>query len=442
MKLNSAGVLAVVALVALAGCTGFAPGSTPGASPTDDAPETEEPTDTTEDAEAASDSGTVRFYISDEQNAIGDFEHLNVTISKIGFQTAGDADGDEEDPAETPENATDTPGENETGSPDENETESPPGNETESPEDNGTESPDENETEVPEDEEPDEEDEQDETDEADEEDEGDESEEAGESGEWVEYEVDDRAFDLTRLQGDNASLLGEFDVPEGAYSKVFVHVDEIDGTLENGDSVNVKLPSEKLQITQGFTVASNDSVDFVFDITVHKAGNSGKYILTPVISESGTDVPIEDVDEERNEDAEDEREEDSDQASDDGENEGESEEDESESDEEEEESDDEEQDGGSEEGADDEGDEDERTLDATFVGAVEPGANATLRISANDSAVANATVTVNDEVVGKTDGTGQLTFAVPEDAEGIEVEIVSGDAEVELEVEFEDAPPA
>jgi hypothetical protein len=54
----------------------------------------------------------------------------------------------------------------------------------------------------------------------------------------------------------------------------------------------VKLPSGKLQVTTPFTIGPDTSVDFVFDITVKKAGNSRKYVLRPVVSESGTDVPI------------------------------------------------------------------------------------------------------------------------------------------------------
>jgi hypothetical protein len=393
MKLNTAGVVAVVAMVALAGCAGFAPGGSQEASPTGDSPETTDPaettspTETTEDDDGSTaDSGVVRFYISDEENAIGDFEHLNVTITEVGFQAAGDT-GDSTDDAN--ETETEVPEGNETT------TELPEDNETQTPEDNETQTPG-DETEVPDDE----------NDPADDED---------ESGDWVEYDVDDRTFDLTQLQGANASLLEEFDVPEGAYNKVFVHVDEINGTLDNGESVNVKLPSEKLQITQSFTVEGNDSVDFVFDITVHKAGNSGKYILTPVISESGTDVPIEDVDEDR----EDEREDDSEEETE------------------------------SEEREDDEREEEERDereveteLNASFVGAVEPGANATIQVSANGSAVANATVLIEGNVIGETNQAGEVTILVPEDAAALEVVIESGDAETELSVELEDAPPA
>jgi hypothetical protein len=386
MKLNAAGVVAVVALVALAGCTGFAPGSSPGASPTADTLETDEPTEPTdydgdtetgEDAETddddeSGDAGVVRFYISDEKNAISDFRHLNVTISEVGLQQAGDAESDDgEEPSET------------------------------TTVDNGTEVPTEeqaNSTEEDEDEE-------------------------SESGDWVEYDVDDRTFDLTKLQGANASLLDELETPEGSYSKVFVHVEEINATLQNGESVNVKLPSEKLQINQEFTVEANDTVDFVFDITVHKAGNSGKYILTPVISESGPDVPIEDVDDEREEESEDE----------------------SEEDETDEETTDAEEDESEENESDEETADAETQLNATLVGQAEPGANATVRVSMNGSAVANATVMVDGEVVGTTDEEGLVTVPLPEDRSEVEVEIESGDADAELLIELEEdgqAPPA
>jgi hypothetical protein len=63
----------------------------------------------------------------------------------------------------------------------------------------------------------------------------------------------------------------------------------------------------------------------------------------------------------------------------------------------------------------------------------------------NDSAVANATVTIDGEVVGVTDETGEATFTVPEDRAEIEVEIESGDADAKLEIEIEEdgqTPPA
>ncbi|MFB6236304.1 MAG: DUF4382 domain-containing protein [Halopenitus sp.] len=56
--------LAVLLLVLLAGCAGAAPFA-------DDA-----------------DTGTVSLYLSDEENAIDDFRHLNVTITKVGLKRA------------------------------------------------------------------------------------------------------------------------------------------------------------------------------------------------------------------------------------------------------------------------------------------------------------------------------------------------------------------
>ncbi|MFB6174324.1 MAG: DUF4382 domain-containing protein [Halobacteriales archaeon] len=240
-------------------------------------------------ATSTADGGTLRLYVSDQPAAIDEFRHLNVTVSRIGVQRGG------------------------------------------------------------------------------------------ENGSWTEYAVDNRTVDLTRLRGANASLLGQFPVESGTYSKVFVHVESVDATLSTGEEVRVKLPSGKLQITKPFEVAPNESVDFVFDIMVHKAGKSGKYVLRPVISESGTEVPIREVD-----------------------------------------------------------DEDEAaTLNVTAIGNVTPGGNATIEVTRNGTPVPNATVMMDDERVGRTDASGRLTVAVPADAEALELEVTAGDAEGELEVEFE-----
>lgn len=136
---------------------------------------------------------------------------------------------------------------------------------------------------------------------------------------FTEYDVNPpRTVDLTKLQGKNASEVWEGPVVSGNYTKVFVYVDNVTGILNDaaegadpiaGDNATVKLPGGKLQISKPFEVAGDGSVTFVFDITVIKAGQSGKYILKPQIAESGTDeeVEINDVTEavEEEEDAED-----------------------------------------------------------------------------------------------------------------------------------------
>jgi len=180
----------------------------------------------------------MNLYVSDETNAVDQFAHLNVTVSSVGIHPA--TEGDEANESEA--NETD---ENEANETDENETS---GNETDA---------------------------------------------AAESGGWQNYEINRTTIDLTEYKGANATLLDTLNVSAGSYDKVFVHVDEVNGTLKTGERVNVKLPSQKLHINSAFTVGNNETVDFVFDISVFEAGNSGKYILKPVVSDSGTDAPIE-----------------------------------------------------------------------------------------------------------------------------------------------------
>jgi len=171
-----------------------------------------------------------------------------------------------------------------------------------------------------------------------------------------------------------------FDVEEGDYSKVFVHVSEVDGTLTDGSSADVKLPSEKLQLNEEFTVEANSTVDFVYDITVVERGNTDKYNIKPVASESGTDVPIERVDGETN---------DSDDAPE---------------------------------------------VAAEFVGNVTAGENATVSVTSGDEPVEGTTVTY-DGTDYTTSADGEVTFAVPEDAEAVEVTVEYEDTETEIETD-------
>lgn len=299
-----AAVLVTVMLL-LAGCTGGTGGTattnTTQMNGTTDAGTTDAGTSTPASTATTNASyGSVEFYVSDEKNAMGDFEHLNVTVSKVGLKS---------------------------------------GNESESS--------------------------------------------------WTEYEVENRSIDLTELTGPNATHLDSFDANATTYQSVFVYVEDVNGTLKNGEQVNVKLPSGKLKMNQQFTVGANQSTDFVFDISVFEAGKSGKYILKPVVSESGTDVEIDPVDE---------KDDDSEEA---------------------------------------DGDEnDESALNASFVGNVSHGENVTVEVTKNDSAVANATVKVNGEVVGETSADGTLNISVP-DTEALEVEVETDSGSVELKHTFE-----
>jgi hypothetical protein len=96
-----------------------------------------------------------------------------------------------------------------------------------------------------------------------------------------------KTVDLTQLQGEDYRQIWRGDVPAGQYSRVVIYVSEVVGTLEStGQSINVKLPSSKLQMSASFEVTTDTVTSFTFDITVVKTGNNGRYLLKPQVSES------------------------------------------------------------------------------------------------------------------------------------------------------------
>ena len=297
MTRGSSYVLALVVALLIAGCTSGV--STSPAEPTASPAGTTDPTTNAAMTDEGTNTGTVDFYISDEENAIGDFAHVNATVTTIGFHRGGEA------------------------------------------------------------------------------------------GDWFEFDEENFTADLTELQGAKSAHVGSYDLPSGEYTKVFIYVDEINATLENGEEVRVKLPSEKLQLNSRFTLENGSEVEFVFDITVTEAGNSGKYILQPVIAESGTDVPIESMEKD-----------------DDG---GEEDEDSADSD---------------------------NTLEATVEGNVTVGENVMLVVTRNDTALENASVTVNGDSVGTTNADGELQITIPE-ADAVTVVVESDGEALELEYEIE-----
>ena len=395
MNRNALAAALVAGLVLLAGCSSGFTGSSDGTT----AESALDGETTAEEIEG--ETGTVNMYISDEQNAIEDFEHLNVTITRVGMKPAGEETDDGEDADDDSDaddgdvNSTDTDDGTETTT-DTNTTESvETGTGTPDAQD-GSDAEDESDGETESDVDDAEEAEPD-TDDADEA-AADADDDSDDSDEWVEYAVDNRTVDLTELKGANATKLSSLNVSNGTYDKVFVYVSEVNGTLNDGSDQRVKLPSGKLQLTSAFTVGDGEAVDFVFDITAVKAGNSGKYILKPVISESGTDVEIDDVDE---------RDDDDDERDDDGER-----------------------------GADERDADRNVELNATFDDDVAAGENATLRVSSDGDPVDGASVFVDDERVGTTDANGTYVIQVPDGAEELEVAVTHEGAETELEVEL------
>lgn len=114
---------------------------------------------------------------------------------------------------------------------------------------------------------------------------------SGDQEKWVEFSPEINKFDLTLLPGDESQELWRGNVPEGSYTKVFIYVTGVQGTLKaTPGTVDVKLPGNKLQISQPFQVSAGTFTTFTFDMTVVKTGNAqdgGKYLLKPQIDQSG-----------------------------------------------------------------------------------------------------------------------------------------------------------
>lgn len=110
-------------------------------------------------------------------------------------------------------------------------------------------------------------------------------------------DLEGATVDLTTVIGDKATPVFDGELSPGTYEKIELHVEDVEGIVD-GKEADVKVPSEKLQITHPFEIEGDESVSFVFDINVVKRGQGNDYNLTPVISESGVageDVAVEEV---------------------------------------------------------------------------------------------------------------------------------------------------
>jgi hypothetical protein len=109
------------------------------------------------------------------------------------------------------------------------------------------------------------------------------------SGKRLQFAPEAKTVDLTQLQGEQSQEIWRGDVPEGQYAHIVIYIDEVEGKLNStGEIINVRLPSNKLQISMSFGITTDTVTSFTFDITVVKAGNGGKYNLKPQIGASGT----------------------------------------------------------------------------------------------------------------------------------------------------------
>ncbi len=213
----------------------------------------------------------------------------------------------------------------------------------------------------------------------------------GESGTWLLLDPEPNpdgdgidGIDLRPLVGPNAVVIWSGNIAAGDYDKVFIYVSDVTGVpvgAGEGETAEVKLPSNKLQISKPFTISSDSAVNFVYDITVVKAGQSGRYILKPQIAESGADQGFNDVTPEGQPEAE---------------------------------------------------------LQLQLEGNPGPGAEVSLLVTAEGSAVEGATVTVNGEEAGNTGADGRLTLILPDTGGKVKIQATLEDKSGELELEPEE----
>jgi hypothetical protein len=119
-----------------------------------------------------------------------------------------------------------------------------------------------------------------------------------ESTSWTEFDIDPaETVDLVLLQEENATEIWSGQLDDGTYTKVFIYVSDVEGILSEDieGEYTVKLPGGKMHISQAFEVADGEVTEFIYDITVVRAGESGQYILQPQISESGPDKNFEEI---------------------------------------------------------------------------------------------------------------------------------------------------
>ena len=104
------------------------------------------------------------------------------------------------------------------------------------------------------------------------------------NGTWITLEPSNHSFDLKTLQEGNVTTIVNESVETGKYTQVRLIVEFAKG-IANGSMVNVTVPSGMLKVVKPFTITENQTVTFIFDINVVKAGE--EYNLVPVIGKSG-----------------------------------------------------------------------------------------------------------------------------------------------------------
>jgi hypothetical protein len=101
-------------------------------------------------------------------------------------------------------------------------------------------------------------------------------------GAWTETVLDDTPMNLSDLEGAGSSPIANLTLNEGRYTKVELHVDQIEAKVD-GEPVEIFVPSGVLKVVGGFSVGSDSTATFEFDIRLVRRGGQNVYNLVPVI---------------------------------------------------------------------------------------------------------------------------------------------------------------
>jgi hypothetical protein len=88
---------------------------------------------------------------------------------------------------------------------------------------------------------------------------------ADDPGQWIEFtpEPGSEVAELTQLQGEDSQEVWKGYIPAGHYTKVFIEVSNIAGVLWEGELEEIRLPSNRLQISKPFDITSTEVLEII-----------------------------------------------------------------------------------------------------------------------------------------------------------------------------------
>ncbi|GAB3671790.1 hypothetical protein GCM10028856_23760 [Halopiger thermotolerans] len=219
----------------------------------------------------------------------------------------------------------------------------------------------------------------------------------------------------------------EAETEDGERSREFERPRDGDGSLNVSQADAREAALDALSAVNGswtLEEASSDADDGVYEFEFSLTGDATGEAEVSVDGETGTVFALEEEIEVPEADEEDEDDEDDGEKPD--------------IDDEREDEDEDESENETERETDDEREDDDGDAALETDATVENG-TVTVTVTQNGSAVSGADVVANDESVGTTGADGTVSFAAPDDAEELEIDVTDGDLEAELEIDLEGA---